>query len=242
MMMFLGCPPSAFRRVGDIVQRIGAAHVGVRLSSSKSSSSVFGIVDHVLDHGAELRGGGVDLRLGLGAQVDRLGVAAALEVEGAAIGPAMLVIADQDAVGIGRQRRLAGARQAEEHGRVHRVARRVVGRAVHRHDALFGQQVVQQREHRFLVLARVFGAADQDQLACRSSARSPSRTGSRGGRVGLEAGAVDDGEIGHEAVQLLALGRRSMWRMNSPCQASSVTMRTLIACAGSAPPKRSCTK
>jgi hypothetical protein len=52
------------------------------------------------------------------AEVDRLGVAAALEVEGAAIGPAMLVVADQRAGGVGRQRRLAGARQAEEDGGV----------------------------------------------------------------------------------------------------------------------------
>jgi hypothetical protein len=35
---------------------------------------------------------------------------------------------------------------------------------MHRHHALAGQQVVQQREDRLLVLARVFRVGDQDQL------------------------------------------------------------------------------
>ncbi|KTF07981.1 hypothetical protein MGSAQ_000524 [marine sediment metagenome] len=39
-----------------------------------------------------------------------------------------------------------------------------------------------------------------------------------------------------------AWGRRRRWRMNSPCQASSVTTRTSRRLSASAPPNRSCTK
>src|SRR5699024_11502762 len=49
-------------------------------------------------------------------QVDALGVAAALEVEDAVGAPAVLVVADQLAAGVGGQGGLAGAGQAEEDG------------------------------------------------------------------------------------------------------------------------------
>jgi hypothetical protein len=55
-----------------------------------------------------------------GGEVDDLGVAAALEVEHAAVGPAVLVVADEPRSGIGRERGLAGARQPEEQRRVAR--------------------------------------------------------------------------------------------------------------------------
>ena len=67
------------------------------------------------------------------AKPDRLGVAAALEIEDAVAAPAMLVVADQHAVRVGRQRRLAGAGEAEEDRHVAVLAD--VGRAMHRHDA-----------------------------------------------------------------------------------------------------------
>ena len=60
----------------------------------------------------------VDIRLGLLVQVDNLGVAAALEVEHAVVVPAVLVIADQQTLGIGGQGGLAGAGQTEEDGSV----------------------------------------------------------------------------------------------------------------------------
>ena len=103
----------------------------------------------------------MDLRFGVSVEVDHLRIAAALEIEESAIRPAMLVVADQLAAGIGRKRRLACAGQAEKH-------RRALGpdirRTVHRHDAPGRQQVVQQREDRFLDLAGIVGPADQDQL------------------------------------------------------------------------------
>src|SRR5436305_6296972 len=59
---------------------------------------------------------------------------------------AMLVVADQRAAGIGGERGLAGARQAEEDRSI--AVRADVRRAVHRHDAVDGQQIVRSEERR----------------------------------------------------------------------------------------------
>ena len=162
--MFFGWParPVALA-LGMKSQRIGAARVfGQRLPSSKSGTPV-GVEHDIFQHRAEALRGGEDLRLGLGRKPDRLGVAAAFEVEDAVRAPAMLVVADQRARRIGRQRRLAGARQAEEDRRV--AVRPDIGRAMHRHDALCRQQVVERGEHRLLHLAGIGGAADQHDHA-----------------------------------------------------------------------------
>ena len=192
--------------VGDVIERIGAPHVLGQAAVFEIQRLGLFVEDHVLDHGAEHAGGGKDFRLCLGVQPDRLGIAAAFEIEGAAIRPAMFVVADQGAVGIGRQGGLAGARQAKEHGGIHRVAIGVVGRTVHRHDALFWQQVVEHAKDGFLVFARVFGVADQDQLLVEIHRDHGFGAAAVARRVGLEAGAVDDCEIRGEAVQLVLAG------------------------------------
>ena len=101
----------------------------------------------------------VDLGLGLRGQPDDLRVAAAFEVEDAVVRPAVLVVADQMPLGIGGERRLAGARKPEEHRHAAVVAD--VRRAVHRHHAAQRQPVVHDGEDRLLDLARVVRAADQ---------------------------------------------------------------------------------
>ena len=203
MTTFFGVPPSEVRRgVGDRLERVGAAHVGGQAVVGEVEDAGDRVVDHVLDDGAELRGGRVDLGLGLGREVDGLGVAAALEVEGAVVGPAVLVVADQHPLRVGRERGLAGARQAEEQRHVVGVAAAVVGRAVHRHHALLGKQVVEDAEDALLVLAGVGGAADQDQPLLEGDGDHRLGAAAVPGRVGLEARAVEDGEAGHEAGEL----------------------------------------
>ncbi len=113
---------------------------------------------HVLDQGALHRQGGRDDGLVVLVEIDQLGVAAVLEVGHATLGPDVLVVADQEAVGVGREGRLAGARQAEEDRRV--AVGADVGRAVHRQLALGGQHEVHQREHRLLVDAAVVGPTE----------------------------------------------------------------------------------
>src|SRR5699024_11193565 len=92
-------------------------------------------------------------------QVDDLGVAAALEVEDAVVVPAVLVVADQQTLGVGGQGGLAGAGQAEEQSGV--LAVHVgVGGAVHGGNAIQGQVVVHHGEHALLHLAAVPGVQD----------------------------------------------------------------------------------
>ena len=68
----------------------------------------------------------------------RLGVAAAFDVEDAVVAPAVFVVADEAAFGVGGERRLAGAGEAEEESGV--AAAADVRRTVHREDALLRQQ------------------------------------------------------------------------------------------------------
>ena len=103
-----------------------------------------------------------DLGLVEGIQAFALGVAAALDVEDAHVGPAVLIVADQQARRVSRERGLAGAGQAKEHGRL--VRDRVhTGRAVHgQHVVLDGQQVIHNAEDGLFDLAGVAGARDQN--------------------------------------------------------------------------------
>ena len=170
--------------VGDVLDRIGRAGVlGQRLVGQVQPAVRVG--DDVLQHGAEAMAGGPDLRFVLGRQVDHLGVAAAFEVEHAVVAPAVLVVADQLAMRIGRQRGLAGAGQAEEQRDVALAAD--IGAAMHRQHAAFRQDPVHHGEDRFLDLAGILGAGDDDDALlerqrdrwCRCARRrSPDRSGS----------------------------------------------------------------
>ena len=118
----------------------------------------------------------------------------------------MFVIADQNAARIGGQRRLAGAGEAEEDRRVFRVVRRVVGRAVHRHHALFRQEIVEDREDRFLVFARIGRAADQDQFLFKTDGDDGFRSAAVFRRISQERRAIDHGEFRRELRQLRHFG------------------------------------
>src|SRR5574337_837603 len=106
--------PTGGRGVGDKGQRIGDAGVlGLRFVVEIGNAQ-FRVEDDVLHHRAEALGRRIDLGLGLARELDRLGVAAAFEVEDAAFAPAVLVVPDEDAVRVGGERRLAGAGKTEE--------------------------------------------------------------------------------------------------------------------------------
>ena len=118
----------------------------------------------------------------------------------------MLIVADQQTLGIGGQSGLAGAAQAEEQGGV--LAVHVgVGGAVHGGDALQGQVVVHHGEHALLHLAAVPGV--EDDLLTGGDVED-------GGSLGIQAqllvvgelglGGVVGDEIGLEVLQLLLGG------------------------------------
>ena len=168
-------------RIGNVVH--GIAHAGVLGEAGvvKVELPGHGIHNHILHQGAE-PDGVVNVGFVLGREVDALGVAAALDVEHTVGRPAVLVVANELPVGVGRQGGLAGAGQAKEDGRLmgHRIH---VGRAVHGQDAFLGQHIVHGGEHALLDLTSVLGTADDDEMRLivdhnRASEWTPSMAGS----------------------------------------------------------------
>ena len=117
----------------------------------------------------------------------------------------MLVVADQRAVRVGGEGRLAGAREAEE-DRDLAVLADVRG-AVHRQDAFERQAVVHHREDRLLDLAGVEGSADQHLTLRRMQSDERAGAGAVGLRVGLDRRSMEHEHIGRERPQLRGGGR-----------------------------------
>ena len=159
----------------------------------------FRIVDDVFEHGSE-PDRVVDLRLAFGRKVDHLGVAAPLDVEDALVRPAVLVVADQAALGIGRKRRFACARQPEEQRHV--AVRSFVGRAVHREHTAQRHQVVHHGKDAFFHLAGVLRAEDHYLAPLKREIDARLRGHVRGVAIGRETPRVED-----HVVRLAELGQ-----------------------------------
>ena len=112
----------------------------------------------------------------------------------------MFVIADQCPAGIGRKRGLAGARKPEKHRRL--AVGTNIGRAVHRHDALDRQQIVEDAEHAFLHLAGIGRPADQDQLLGEVDRDHRFTAAAMARWISAEAGQIDDGIFRSKARQI----------------------------------------
>ena len=163
------------------------------------------IDDHVLEHAAEAVRGRPDFRLGLLREPNDLRIAAALEVEPPVGRPAMLVVADQRPLRIGRKRRFAGTRKPEEDGDV--TVGSFVRSAVHREDSAQRHQVVHDRENRLLDLACVTRAADQYHLAREVDQNERAAARAVTGGFGAELGRVDHRELRREIARRL-VGRQ----------------------------------
>ena len=122
-------------------------------SSSKFGNACLRIEHHVFQNRAEAIGRGVDFRLGFLRQLDAFGVAAALEIEYAVWSPAVLVVSDQNAIGVGGERRLAGTGEPEEQRNVAVLSD--IGGAMHGHHALRRQIEIERGENRFLDFAGI---------------------------------------------------------------------------------------
>ena len=195
----------ALRRqvIRDLLELVRGARV-LRLRVVVEVEHAALVHDDVLEHGPERLRRAEDLRLRLRGQPDHLGVAAAFDVEDAVVRPAVLVVADQMALGIGGERRLAGPREPEEH-RHAPVAAHVRG-AVHRHHVAQRQPVVHDREDRLLDLARVVRPPDEHLRTGR--VQDDERAGARAVHLGI---GLDGGRVQHERFRLvpteLLLGR-----------------------------------
>jgi len=111
----------------------------------------------------------------------------------------VLVVADQHTIGVGRQRGLSRAREAEENGGVAAFAD--VGRAMHRHRVAQRQQVVHDGEHGLLDLAAVGRPADEDQFAREIDDDECLRARAVAFGDGEEVARVNDRELGLESVE-----------------------------------------
>src|SRR5690606_4135859 len=126
----------------------------------------------------------IDLRLALSVQIDDLGVAAAFKVEDAVVAPAVLVVADEHALGVAAQRGFARAAQTEEQGYIVAVLAEV-GAAMHRQNALLGHEIVHGRENALLDLAGVLCTADKNQPSAEIDDNERLAVGSVQVRLGL---------------------------------------------------------
>ena len=194
-------------RANDVLDMVdGVGHTGVLGDGLVSEVDLaLGVDGNVLQQSVALDGV-VDVGLGVLIQVDDLSVAAALEVKDAVVVPAVLVVADQQALRVGGQSGLAGAGQTEEDGSV--LALLIgVGRAVHGSDALQRQEVVHHGEHTLLHLAAVPGVDDDLLLA--GDVEQHSSLGVQAQLLvvlDLSLGSVVDNEIRLEVLQLLSGG------------------------------------
>ena len=95
----------------------------------------------------------------------------------------------------------------------------MVCRTVHRHDALFRQQVIQKSEDRFFVFTCVFRTTDQDQLFIKVHRDYSFAAAVMLFWVCLKAWAIDDGEVCDKTVKL-----RALWA------AKKVTNKEVVPC------------
>ena len=151
-------------------------------------------IEHdVLQHGAEAQRL-ENIRLAFRRKIDRLGVAAAFDVEDAVVAPAVLVVADEMTFRIGGERRFARAAQAEEQGG--RAALFVRGgRTMHRKHAALGREIIRDGEDAFLHLAGVFGAEDDQFLVLEAEIDARRRTHATGQAIRGKRAGVDDDEV-----------------------------------------------
>lgn len=103
--------------IRDVFNGVGAAGVFCDADVIVIGCTGSGIVDNIFEDGAVLDGI-IDIRLLLSGEVDALGVAATLNVKDTGVGPDVLVITNEETVGVGRECGLTGPRETEEEGDV----------------------------------------------------------------------------------------------------------------------------
>src|SRR5271166_967039 len=128
-------------------------------------------------------------------------IAATLEVEYSPIAPAVLIVTNEFARGVGGESRFTGAGKAEEDGRL--IVETDVRRAVYGEDILLRKHEVEHGEDRFLDFPRILGSANQHESTSEVDCHKHFGTGAVHFRIGMEVGRVDDGELRDVLCQLL---------------------------------------
>ena len=176
---------------------------------------------HVFTNGAKTDGV-EDLGLVEGVQALAFCVAATLDVEDTHVGPTVLVVADQQARGIGRKRGLAGAGQAKEHGGLVRDGIHA-GRAVHgQHVVLDGQQIVHDAKDRLFNLAGVAGAGDQNHAFLEVNDHGGAGVEALDSRIALVTGGSEHAKVRLAGACDFAGKRAGEHLLNKECLAGTL--------------------
>lgn len=180
--------------VGNVLDGVGASGVLGEGSVVVVDLSGNGVEDNVLQNRAKLDGV-ENIGLLLSRETQALGVAAALNVEDAGVGPAVLVVSDQKSVGVGRQSSLSGSGQAKEKSDIAILA--LVGRRVQsKHLVLDGHEVEHDSEDTLLHLTGVLSSQNEHLHGLEVDVDRGVGGHSRGVSVGGEGASVVDGEVG----------------------------------------------
>lgn len=188
----------------DVLNRVGAASVLGEGGVVVVDNASLRVENDVLEDGAELDGV-ENIRLLLSGEANALGVAAALNVEDAAVTPAVLIVANQSALRVGGKSGLASAGKTEENSDV-AVGALVGGGVKSENVVLDGHLVVQDGEDSFLHLSSVL-STENDHLLLGEVDRNGGRRGHTGGEaVGGEGASVVNHVVRVEVLELLARG------------------------------------
>lgn len=199
-------------RLGNAGQLgVGDELDGVRASGVLGEGSILvvdlsgkRVEDNVLKDGAELDGV-ENIGLLLLGETEALGVAATLDVEDTSVGPAVLVITDQESVGVSGEGSLTGTGETEEEGHVTVLA--LVGGGVQgEHIVLDGHEVEHDSEDTLLHLTSVLGTENEHLHGLEVDVNGGVGGHSRGVSVSGEGTGVVDGKVGLSEVSELLLG------------------------------------
>ena len=187
--------------VADVVDGVGHTTV-LGLAHVVVVQTAVLLHHHVLEESVALDGV-PNIGLLLLGEVDGLGVAASLEVEDTVVIPAVLVVSDQETLGVGGEGGLTGSGETEEQGAVAVLAD--VGGAVHGEDALQGKGVVHHSEDSLLHLTAVLGTDDEGEilLQIETDEGLAIQTLALPVLVHQTLAGVDHGEVGLEVGDLL---------------------------------------
>lgn len=141
--------------IGDGLKRI--THTGVLSDAAVTVVHIsVDVIRHILKYGVPLDGV-EDIGLGLRAQVDGLGIAAAFHVVHTLVGPHVLVISEHETTGVSAQGGLSSSTESEEKGKVSLLT--FSAGSVEAEGAEFrGADVVDDSEDSLLHLTGIHGA------------------------------------------------------------------------------------
>ena len=174
-----------FGRVRDEIDRIRPTAIFSQARVIEIELPCFRVHHDIFKHSTKALGRRKNFRFGFGRKPYHFGVTAAFEIEDRSVRPAMLIVADQCPRSIRAERRLARTRKSKENRSI--AIRADIGRAMHRHNALYRQQIIEDAENRLLHLTGISCAADQDQFLTKIDCNHRLAAAAVARRVGAEA-------------------------------------------------------